>query len=198
MENKANYLKERREKLLRDREWAEKRESYGPKILKLINESLKTDINVDDLDFDMKPKLQFKWTLEENPDYVKAGTCPGLNSGYITKSKASNIALCVDSIIGDFQGFLGFSECAYMGHIEVRGVSFTQLFKLAESVEDSIYIYFNNFDGVIMVDYEYDTSSSSEDENDFTVVVQGESLELLLNKCFKVSSHCAISQTLKP
>jgi len=166
-----------------NREFVQKRKHYGPRVLKSLENVLGERLSLSDLNLDFVPKQNFKWTLDSDPSFVSAETCPGLNSGYITRNSALDIARCIDDSIGLWEGYLGFSEHSYVGHVELKGTSVVQLLSLAENLQDTIYLYSNSVDGVVMIDFEYD--DGVDDENDFTIVVQGESLELLLSNCFE-------------
>jgi hypothetical protein len=85
-------------------------------------------------------------------------------------------------LIDDCDAQVGFNDRSYMGTFSVAPLSFEKIILLSKILEDSIIIYLHKYSGIIMVDF-YEERWSRESIQ-FSIVVQGPSLEQLLAPCF--------------
>jgi hypothetical protein len=109
---------------------------------------------------------------------------PGLVLSYISKSKASEVALCIECELGNSGGLIGFHDKGYLGLCRVSRVKLGGLVAVAEVANDAVVFYPDLTGGVVVVDCYADGVGMP-----FSVLAQGEVLIEKLKKCFKIESQ---------
>lgn len=170
-------LQERRVKLARKREDSEKRNLLGPRLIQKIGECLGHSIDTRHFDT-TKTDTDL---LDRSDDYR---SYPGHVAAYIDSRLASAIVDCCCDLIGPSDGALFFSEYSFLGSLSVRDFELRKLIVIAASLQDEVTFAPADSTGVIAIDFYLD--KVSDQENHYSIVVQGKELEIVLAPCFKV------------
>jgi hypothetical protein len=172
MKNSVESPKQRRSKLLLQREYAELREKNGKRLVDALAYATKTSISLADFNADVHPPYFAIWTGRELDT-------PGLVTAYVSKNEATSLASCIARRMPLVSGFLGYHEKDYFGLCEVSDVDIIGMVSAAEIANESVVFYPIDESGVVLVDcYEGNPGGT------FTVIVQGEKLVCTIRECF--------------
>lgn len=147
------------------------RATYGEKLVQAVVEATGKPLSLDSF------KNCVSLPLIEWP--TKVCDAPGLTAPYISRADTKELLECVRRRLSTLSGRIGFHEKSYLGSAEVHGVDPVDLLAVAESTEDSVVLYTDVPQGVLVVDF-----YASQPGNSFSIIVQGDELIHRLAFCF--------------
>lgn len=174
--DRVKALKERRIRLFQARKNSEKREKLGSLVVEKVNAALKTNLSLDQFDAASEPPFSFAW----KPDFRD---CPGLVAAHTNETRAREILICCNEIVGGHSGLIGFDEYGFVGAASIESVTFLQLLDAAKSLHDSVLFWPDGTEAVVLVDH-YMVHGVPRDVG-FSIVIQGAELEVKLVSCFE-------------
>jgi hypothetical protein len=175
-ENQIRKSRLKRSALALERRHAELRAVHGEAVIGKLNALLGMHAPFDPSHVDDVPKC--------SPIIAKRiEQSDGLVAAYIGLSRAREILTCCQaSVGGDVSARIWFDEKCYLGSFRCENLQLPALADLAKAIEDRVQVLPDAVTGLIVVDY-YDQSRIRKD-TDFTILVQGSSLENRVRDCF--------------
>ena len=167
-------LRKRRLELAREQEDRKKRAELGPELFTKIGDCLGQTVKADDFDT-TRPDSNL---LSRTDDYR---SYPGLVAAYVDSRRAASIVECVSEVFGSSDGTLHFSEHSFLGCLPVWRFEPRKLVVLAAALQDEVIFAPEDADGVLAIDFYLDRVSDQ--ENHYSIIVQGEQLEQELAPC---------------
>ena len=161
---KETELRERRLRIIESRKRNELRAAYGLKLVSVLSETTGAALSLADFKIDSVAPYALEWPR-------RISDAPGLVAAYVSRAAVSDLLNCLDREFGALNGQIGFHDKTYLGLARIAGVHVTALASAAEASEDSVILYVEDPQGVILVDF-----YRSPPGDPFSVVIQGEEL----------------------
>lgn len=173
-EEKVAALRELRNKKNMDGERLRLRHLYGGKFASAVASGANMNITLADFDVNMRPPFEMSWPS----DIVNA---EGLVAAYISEPEILRILMCIEELIPEVDGLIGFHEKDYLGLASLKKFHLMKMQKIVKLAEDSALFFPSNFDGVVFADF-----YPGQPEPRYSLIVQGQGLVERLSNCF----HC--------
>jgi hypothetical protein len=168
-------LRERRMRNANEKERVEKRAKLGNEIAVKLGKSLGVPLSI--ASFDAKGRLPIEF--KRKPSFAD---CRGLVAAHISENRARQILACCDAKLGKLGGILTCDEYAFVGVAHLSCTTLAALLGAAKALHDSVLFCPDESDSIVLVDH-YRMTNVSRDVG-FSVVVQGNDLEVKLASCF--------------
>jgi hypothetical protein len=165
-------LRKRRDEVLRDKEKARLRNTYGEQLAQRIGVALGRDLNLSDFDLGIDVPFKVDW-----PSRIEEAD--GLVMPYVSKESAMAVAECIDNAISSKGGLVGIHGNSYLGLCVETDLKVAALVAVSAAIEDAVVFYPHNMEGAIVVD-----CYPSNPGGAFSLFVQGDELITSLAPCF--------------
>jgi hypothetical protein len=179
-DDRVEKLKLRRITEARERERAQLREKNGAAVLGIMTEVLGAEFRQVDstADANVPPLVLLAERIEDSK---------GLVAPYISYPRARQILSCCQAVLGgEISAGLWFDEKHYMGAFTCPRLGLPQLADLAMKLEDRVTVAPIAGSGALVVDY-YPLSWTAK-QTDFSIVLQGLTIEPMFQNCFAQQS----------
>jgi hypothetical protein len=176
-DDRLEELKRRRVAKAEEREHARLREKNGAAILDIMRDILGTDFREVPA-VSNRPHAELSKRIEQSK---------GLVAAYVSYPRAQHILGCCQAVLGgEVSTDIWFDEKSYMGIFSCARLRLPRLVDLAMKVEDRIFAAPIAASGILIVDY-YDQSWTVK-QTDFSIILQGASIEQTFQNCFAQQS----------
>lgn len=165
-------LRAHRSQVTKERERADLHNLHGARLVSALSLAVDDALLLADFHADATPPYMLDWP-------ARIEDAPGLVASYISKPNAYEIVLCIESVLGDLGGLIGFHDKDYLGLCQVSRVKFDGFVAAAERANEAVVFYPELTGGVIVVDCYADGTGMP-----FSVLAQGTGLIDKLRRCF--------------
>jgi hypothetical protein len=175
-EDRIQRLREKRMRLAKEKEDADKRARHGLSVVAKTNLALGTSLTVEG--FDIQGEFPVQLEMRSN-----LADCRGLVAAHISEKRIREIIACCDAIVRPVTGTLGFDEYRFVGTVKIKSTTLMALLDAAKALHDSVIFCPAESGSVVLLDH-YKVSGMERDVG-FSIVIQGASLEARLAACFQ-------------
>lgn len=176
-DDRLGELRRRRISNAEERERARLRQKNSTMVLSIMRDVLRADFRELAVPAG-SPQPDLAKRIEESK---------GLVAAYVSYPRARQIASCCQAVLGgEVPANIWFDEKNYMGAFAVSRLSVVSLVDLAMKLEDRIFAAPIAGSGILIMDY-YALSWTVK-QADFSVILQGPSIEPMFKDCFSQQS----------